>query len=310
MRPVELAYIGCETRHQERWRTIGPELFGFELAPPGGDDVLRLRLDRRSHRLAIHRGHRDRLAYLGWLLADAAAFDAARVELAQAGMQVVEQPAGVCRSRAMTRVAAFTDPFGLPHEICFGPTGERDFLPGRPVSGFVTGDGGAGHVALNVPDLGSAVAFYRRLMGFVPSDVIHDFTDIEFFHCNPRHHSVGLAHIPMKRAGIHHFMVEVRSVDDVGVAYELCRRHRIPITATLGRHPNDRMFSFYCRVPGGFEIEYGCGGLRIEDDSQWRVASYDRISDWGHVPPAGAALLQRVVRLVRKYRQDGRPAIP
>ncbi len=34
------------------------------------------------------------------------------------------------------------------------------------------------------------------------------------------------------------------------------------IMHTLGRHPNDRMFSFYARTPSGFQFEVGWGGAR------------------------------------------------
>ena len=53
---------------------------------------------------------------------------------------------------------------------------------------------------------------------------------------------------------------------------------------TLGTHTNDRMTSFYVRTPSGFEIEYGCGGV-IVDDASWVVQSYDAQSVWGHKPP-------------------------
>ena len=51
-------------------------------------------------------------------------------------------------------------------------------------------------------------------------------------------------------------------------------------TGGIGRHPNDRMLSFYVLTPAGFDIEYGWGGREIEGD--WQVEEYDRISLWGH----------------------------
>jgi hypothetical protein len=53
---------------------------------------------------------------------------------------------------------------------------------------------------------------------------------------------------------------------------------------TLGRHPNDEMFSFYGFTPSGFQFEFGWGG-RLIDDADWTPKTYDRISDWGHHPP-------------------------
>lgn len=300
MKPLELAYVGFQAPGHARWRTIGPEVFGFALAADGADGAVRLRLDTRAFRLAIHPGPRDKLCYLGWRLADAAALDAAIAELRQAGIAVAEADAATCRARAMARVVSFTDPLGLPHELCCGPEAEQAFTPGRALNGFVTGDGGAGHCALHVPELQAATDFFTRVMGFAPTDIIDDFTEIRFFHCNPRHHSLGLAHIPQKPAGVHHVMVEVHDQDEVGRAYDLCRQHGIPLSTTIGRHPNDRMFSFYCKVPGGFELEYGCGGLRIEDEAAWTPTRYDRISLWGHKDALMPALLKKLVKTLRR----------
>jgi hypothetical protein len=55
---------------------------------------------------------------------------------------------------------------------------------------------------------------------------------------------------------------------------------------SLGRHTNDLMTSFYVRTPSGFEIEYGYGGVLIEDEASWQVDTYDAISLWGHKPPS------------------------
>jgi 3,4-dihydroxy-9,10-secoandrosta-1,3,5(10)-triene-9,17-dione 4,5-dioxygenase len=41
------------------------------------------------------------------------------------------------------------------------------------------------------------------------------------------------------------------------------------------------MVSFYVQSPAGFAIEYGCGGIAV-DDTTWRVGYYDRPSIWGH----------------------------
>jgi len=57
--------------------------------------------------------------------------------------------------------------------------------------------------------------------------------------------------------------------------------HKIPMVATLGRHVNDEMISFYVQTPGGFALEYGVGGKRVD----WKdhiVFETTRGSDWGH----------------------------
>jgi hypothetical protein len=83
------------------------------------------------------------------------------------------------------------------------------------------------------------------------------------------------------RKRIHHIMVECADHNDVGLAYDRCQRAGVPIMMELGHHPNDKMFSFYMISPSGFAIEYGAGGI-VVDDATWTVKHYTELSDWGH----------------------------
>ena len=78
-----------------------------------------------------------------------------------------------------------------------------------------------------------------------------------------------------------HVMVEVEELDDVGRALERVRRHGATLSATLGRHMNDEMVSFYVRSPSGFDVEYGCSGLQV-DDRTWVARESTAVSYWGH----------------------------
>ncbi len=82
--------------------------------------------------------------------------------------------------------------------------------------------------------------------------------------------------------GLHHLMFEMSDMDDVGLTYDQLSAFDIPIAMTPGRHPNDRMFAFCCRVPRGFEIEVGYGGRLIECEADWEVKTYHGFSEWGH----------------------------
>jgi hypothetical protein len=44
------------------------------------------------------------------------------------------------------------------------------------------------------------------------------------------------------------------------------------------------MVSFYAQTPSGFHVEYGHGGVEI-DDEVWQVQTYQEASTWGHRPP-------------------------
>ena len=104
-------------------------------------------------------------------------------------------------------------------------------------------------------------------------------------HCNGRHHTIAFAAMPGPKR-MHHFMIEANDRVDVGCAYDRVLKAGIPMELTLGMHPNDHMFSFYVKTPSGFAIEFGADGRVIEDEASWEVVTYDRLSIWGHKPPA------------------------
>lgn len=280
-----LAYIGFVSPNAEEWRTFGPEVLGAELAPDGPDGAVRLRIDDAVWRFAVHRGDTDDLAYLGWETGD--------LEAAVAAVEA----AGVVVDRGDS--VAFTDPFGFRHELVEEIERGGPFIPGRKLSGFVTGEQGLGHAVLIVPDLAAAERFYAGAMGLRPSDTIEMGITVRFFHCAgkaARHHALAVSAVP-GMSGVHHLMLEVGNLDDVGTALDIINERQIPLAMSLGRHTNDLMTSFYVRTPSGFEIEYGTGGLTVDDDT-WQDGRYDAMSLWGHKPPPTGPLLPSILRPV------------
>jgi len=281
-----LGYIGFTSPSADEWSTFGPEILGLEVAGRGPDGALRLRVDDAAHRIAIHPGDANDLAYLGWTVAGPPALEAAIIHLEKHGLEVRRGDAELAGLRAVANLAWFVDPFGFRHELGWGLcTRPGSFRPGRAMSGFVTGNGGLGHAVLIVPDLAQAERFYTEVLGLRLSDRIEMGMSLRFFHCNARHHTLAFASVP-GAVGVHHLMLEVASLDDVGTALDLCNRRGISLAMGLGRHTNDGMTSFYVRSPSGFEIEYGWGGRLVEDDESWVVGSYDAMSIWGHQRPA------------------------
>lgn len=279
MKVRSLGYVGVESPEAKQWEEFGPEVLGLQLVDGDQPGSIYLRMDDRHHRIAIHPGNKDRLAYLGWELAGDDDLAEAVDELGRAGYEITEGTEDECEERAVRRLVSVLDPGGARHEFFYGQLSlPGQFQPGRPLSGFVTGEQGLGHVVCVVPDLGAATRFYKML-GFKKSDEIYAFIDAHFFHCNPRHHTLAITEIPRVR-GLHHIMIQLQNLDDVGLAYDIVQARGIPLTMTLGRHPNDRMVSFYVRSPSGFEIEYGWGALEVGED--WTVTQYDAVSVWGH----------------------------
>ena len=103
---------------------------------------------------------------------------------------------------------------------------------------------------------------------------------LEFFHCNERHHTLALVPVPLPKR-LNHMMFETLSLDDVGFALDRCVAAGAPLTMGLGKHTNDQMVSFYVKSPAGFDIEFGWGGIPV-DDATWRIGHFDKISVWGH----------------------------
>ena len=89
---------------------------------------------------------------------------------------------------------------------------------------------------------------------------------------------------------MHHLMVEMFSLDDVGQSYDVALSEPDRVGVTLGRHTNDLMTSFYARTPSSFMVECGWGGRAI-DPATWQPSELrDGPSLWGHerlwLPPA------------------------
>ena len=119
-----------------------------------------------------------------------------------------------------------------------------------------------GHAVLTVARLDDAMPFYRDVLGFRLSDYILKPFKAYFFHVNPRHHSLAL--LETGKNGIHHMMVELFSLDDVGQAYDIALIDPESIGSTFGRHTNDYVTSFYSWSPSGFMVEYGWGGRLVD----------------------------------------------
>ena len=224
-------------------------------------------MDDRKQRLIVTGDEGDGLAFFGWEVADAAALDRLAARLEAHGIAVQRAARHLADERQVADLIAFGDPAGNRLEAFHGPAIASDpFKPGRPISGFRTGPLGMGHAVINVEDVEPLLPFYRDVLGFHVTDYGLKPYKLYFFHINGRHHSFAM--VGSGKAGLHHFMVELYSLDDVGQGYDLANLEENRVAYTLGRHTNDHMTSFYSHTPSGFFVEYGWGG-RVIDPATW-----------------------------------------
>lgn len=279
---TSLAYIGITSPSVDEWARVATDILGCELGAAGPDGALRLRFDDALWRIQIHPGAHDEASYFGWTVAREEDLVALTARLADAGTVAEVGSPQLAAERSVDQLIGFDDPWGFRHEVVwaqhFRP---HTFRPARPISGFVTGDQGLGHVVLLLPDVEKGHEFFSGVLGFRLSDkIINERLNTRFYHCNGRHHSLAIGQAP-GAVGFNHLMVEVASLDDVGTAYDRCAELGVPLTISLGRHTNDMMTSFYLRTPSQFHIEYGWGGLQV-DDATWVPKLYRDMSTWGH----------------------------
>ncbi|GAB2845845.1 VOC family protein [Pseudoduganella ginsengisoli] len=285
-----LGYIVVESTNTAAWRQYGEQVLGM-MASDAPDGGLALKMDERVSRIHIVNGEQDRYLASGWELAGEQAFQAAQDSLRKRGVPYQLADSAMCALRHVQQMLTVTDPSGNRHELYWGVKSDfRRFTSPIGVAGFVTGELGLGHVVLPAPDFDATYGFLKDVLGFGLSDMFRmRFTPdpaepekrIYFLHCaNGRHHSLGIFDMP-SASGCVHAMVEVQSMDEVGRALDRVRQHGVKMSATLGRHCNDRMTSFYMKTPGGFDMEYGHGGL-VVDWEQHSVYEATAVSLWGH----------------------------
>jgi biphenyl-2,3-diol 1,2-dioxygenase len=280
-----LGYIGLEVADLRQWRSYATSFLGLMDASQS-DTELRFRADSRAWRISVSEGKADDLAFAGFEVRDAAALESVSQSLKAAGFEAVPD-AATARKRGVTGLARTTDPDGVAVEIYFGAVEsfESPMVSPAGVSGFLTGEQGLGHIVLLVRDVDATKRFYMAGLGFRLSDLIDmeieagRSLELTFLHCNPRHHTIALVPAPMPKR-LHHFMLQVDSMEDVGLAYDRAERTGVRIAETLGRHTNDHMFSFYAHTPSGFQVEYGWGARII--DENWAVVRHMKPSIWGH----------------------------
>lgn len=280
----ELAYIELGVSNLANWQRYATEVLG--LSAEMQDGTLLLKSDSSIWRIKVVDSGEDDIRCAGFRVDNDQALQTISRQLHDIGFSVNELGGAEKTARGVDALMSCVDPFGLQIELFLGDrSSEAAFVSPQDVNGFVTGSQGLGHMVLFVPDADAAIAFYQHGLGFRLSDNItmgpegHQI-ELTFLHCNSRHHTLALAPVSAPRK-LNHIMLEVTNLDDVGFGLDRAMAQSTPITSSIGCHTNDKMVSFYMQTPSGFDIEYGFGGIEIDDDT-WQTTHYDKPSIWGH----------------------------
>ncbi|MDI1246590.1 MAG: VOC family protein [Rhodoferax sp.] len=286
-----LAYVVFKASDLAQWRSFAENILGLQVGDFSAD-ALSLRMDEFAQRIILERGAEDDLSAAGWQFDTAQDLSQFVDSLRSKGVAVSTGDVPTVQSRKVEALFHCEDPNGFRHEFVFGP---QYGLISKPFhspllcgDGFETGKLGVGHLLTVARDYAASVKFYTEVLGLKISDYIRDAetfpgvtVDATFMHSKTgRHHSLATAFMPSPKR-LNHLMIEVKNFNDVGLAYDRVLKAGLPVIFTPGHHPNDHMYSFYVLTPSGFGLEYGWGGVVI-DDHDWSVKNFSKLSDWGH----------------------------
>jgi 2,3-dihydroxybiphenyl 1,2-dioxygenase len=288
---LELGYLGIEVPDPSSLSTFFGDVIGLVPGEPAGGETVTWRDDDKAHRIIIEAGSANDAVFIGFEAADARAFDRTVDRLRAHGADLIEGADDDREARRVQRLARTTAPWGVPVEVVLGlDDATTPFASPSMPGGFLTAGVGFGHAVFATTAFEESHEFLVDGLGMGQSDWLEMELaagvelEVRFYHCNPRHHTVAVARAPFELPQrLHHVMFETNDPDDVGAAFDRAWASELPIPNGLGRHDNDRMFSFYVASPAGFQVEVG-HGARVVTEGWDDNRRYDRISVWGHQP--------------------------
>lgn len=287
-----LGYAVYGVSDLDAWEDFSVNILGLQVGRRE-EDMLTLRMDQYEQRIILEKSFEDDLTVAGWEFDNESELEQFVQKVnTLTDVQIINGGKELAKRRRVEKVYIIDDPSGYKHELycgpSFAPASKRFQSKVLVGSGFVTGRLGIGHLVPIAKNYEESVAFYRDVLGLRVSDIVRVevkpglLVDGAFFHTvTGRHHTIATMEAPHPKI-IRHAMLEVQDLMDVGLAYERCLKAGC-IAKGLGQHPNDEALTFYIKTPSGFEIEYGWGGI-IVDDKTWKVKTHYESSAWGHKP--------------------------
>ena len=287
---VHLGYIVIETDRFADWRRFGRDAIGMHLDETLRD-VMRFRLDDNECRFLLQRGSAEDVTALGWQIDDHRTFDEVINRVTARRVPIKEGTAEEAALRGVERLVRFPGPNRLVQEI-FTRALRSDTPPSMAVrGGFVTGEGGIGHVAVTSKRPHQIRGYYNtvfdaRLTDYIDETISGLKFKIRFLRVNQRHHSMAIAavnRLPINpiRTRVQHLNVQVAELDDMTVSYQRVKELGFHMALAVGQHTNDKELSYYAMTPSGFEWEVGWNPIVVNENT-WEPTTHQGISIWGH----------------------------
>lgn len=288
---ANLGYVILEMQDPAAWAKFAKSVLGFGVAKSFGERGTKyLTMDNAPFRYMIRKGDTDRFVCGGYQMSSKKAYEDQIRAFEKAKIDVCRGDEKGAKYRAVKGFASVTDPSGNVVEIFYGRAKGAPFKAGHGIKGFKTGNMGLGHMVLPAPENKKTINFYRKVMGFGLSDDLSlpafapgmPKQRVYFMHAdNPRHHTLGLYNFP-NPTGVIHLLAEMNTIDEVGECMDRVKKAGLHIFASLGRHENDDMISFYFFAPGGIGFEVGFNGKQIKDWSKYKPTKSTLGDIWGH----------------------------
>lgn len=288
---VHLGYVVIETNKFSDWKRFGRDAIGMHLDDMASDTI-RFRLDANECRVLLRRGPAEDVVALGWHLDDHATFDEISRRVVDHGVPTVEGTEEEEKLRGVERFLRFPGPNGLAQEI-YTTARTASLSLDIPGSGFVTGTGGMGHLAITTKKPHQVRGYYDHVFDARLSDYIDEAINsmklkIRFLRVNERHHSLAIASVnalPINpiRTRVQHVNIQAATLDDMVTSYQRVNELGFDMALSVGQHTNDKELSYYAQSPSGFEWEVGWNPI-VVDEATWKPTTHQGISIWGHKP--------------------------
>jgi len=301
---VRMGYVLVESNRLDDWRRFLEHGIGLHRAHADASSIA-YRIDAHARRFIVRRGAAEDLVAVGWHARDEQTLERIARRLSARGIAVERGSAADAALRGVGAFARVRGPKGLAVELFADPVVSDEPLE-LLVSGFVTGAGGMGHIALTTRQPEKTERFWRELFDARVSDRLTQplgglTIDAAFLRLNERHHSVAIVatrspRLDPIRTKVQHVNLQAATLDDLSGAFRRLRKLGYAMAHEIGQHPNDKELSFYVVGPSGFEVELGWNPIVI-DEATWHEGRYDAISAWGHKPANNSALSNLAVNL-------------